>query len=118
MLSLDEDAVVCDLAETYHIFNYKGLPLNTVAVLACGLSNDSRIKRKMTNRRLTLQEALLASAVDKLVLLLWSNTKDAQKERNRPKSILDALEHPQPKVHKTFSSADEFERKRAQLMRS
>ena len=118
MLSLDEDAVICDLAETYHILNYKGLPLQTVAILVCGLSDDSRIKRKMSNRRLKLNDALAAAIVDRLTQLVWFKTEDARKGRNRPKSLLDALEHPPEKTHKTFTSAEDFERKRAQIMRS
>jgi len=118
MISLDEDSLICDFAETYHILNYKGLPLHTVAVLACGLHDDSRIKRKASNRRLTLLESLEAAAVDKLSQLLWTKTKDAEHGRNAPKSILDMLEHPPERQHKTFSSVEAFEKKREMLMRS
>lgn len=118
MINLDEDSLICDFAETYHILDYKQLPLHTVAVLACGLHDDSRIKRKAANRRLTLIETLEAVAVDKLAQLVWSKTKDAERGRNAPKSILDMLEHPQERQHKTFSSVEAFERKREMLMRS
>lgn len=33
MIRADEDALVCDLAETYHIYNYRQLPARQVAVL-------------------------------------------------------------------------------------
>lgn len=117
-MSLDEDAVICDLAETYHILNYKGLPLQLVATLVCGLRDDSRIKLKMSERRLSLSETLMAATLDRLSQLLWLNTEDARKNRNRPKSVLDALEHPPEKAHKTFLSIEDFENKRAQIMRS
>lgn len=117
MIHLDEDSLICDLAETYHILNYKELSPRLVATLSCGLSNDSRIKRKIANRRLTLDEALSAAMVDKLSQILWTKTKDAQHNRNRPKSILDALENPPEKVYKSFSSIEEFERRRAELLK-
>ena len=117
MINLDEDSLICDLAETYHILNYKELSPSLVATLSCGLSNDSRIKRKISDRRLTLEEALLAATVDKLSQLLWTKTKDAQRGRNRPKSLLDALEKPPEKVYKSFSSIEEFERKRAEILK-
>lgn len=43
MIRLDEDAVICDLAETYGVLNYRELPLQTVATLASGLHADARI---------------------------------------------------------------------------
>ena len=118
MLSLDEDLLICDFAETYKIYDLRGLPLSTVAILACGLSDDSRIKRKLANKKLTLEQTLLASMVDRLSLLLWLKTEDARKRINKPKSVLEMLEYPPQKQYKSFSSVDEFERKRAQLLRS
>ena len=117
MINLDEDALICDLAETYHILNYKELSPSLVATLSCGLSNDSRIKRKIADRKLTLEETLTAAMLDKLSQILWTRTKDAQHGRNRPKSILDALENPPQKMYKSFSSIEEFERKRAELLK-
>ena len=118
MINLDEDALICDLAETYHVLNYKGLPLSLAATLSCGLSEDSRIKRKIAKRRLTLNDALLAATVDKLNQILWTKTEDARRGRNKPQSILDMLEHPAERQHQTFSSIEAFERRRAQIMRS
>lgn len=117
-MRLDEDAVICDLAETYHILDYQGLPLRLVATLVCGLSDDSRIKRKVIKRRLTLSESLQAAIVDRLGQLVWFNTEDARRGRNRPASILNLLEDPPERKHKTFSSVESFERRRAELMRS
>lgn len=34
MLNLSEDALICDFAETYHIYDYRSLPLRLVATLA------------------------------------------------------------------------------------
>ena len=118
MINLDEDSLICDLAETYHILNYKGLSLRLVATLSNGLSEDSRIKRKISNRRLSLDTALQAATLDRLTQLLWSRTEDARHGRNKPPSVLDMLEHPAERQHKSFNSIESFERKRAQIMRS
>jgi len=47
MIHTDEDALICDLAETYHIFNYRELPPSLAATLSVGLKDDSRIKKEV-----------------------------------------------------------------------
>lgn len=117
MIELDEDALICDLAETYHIYHYRQLPLYEVAVFAYGLGEDSRIKMKLFNQRVSHDTLLLASAVDRLTLLLWTKTKDGQKGVNRPKSIVDTL---LGKVKESrqmaFHSSKEFEQMRKKLL--
>ena len=44
MVASDEDALICDFAETYHILDYKALPLKLRATLASGLRDSSRSK--------------------------------------------------------------------------
>lgn len=119
MIHLDEDLLICDLAETYHVLDYRGLPPKLVAVLCSGLSDNSRIKRKVAGRKLNLEQYLLAALVDRASLLVWSKTKDAQKGLNKPKSLLDVLENSKQKdnAYKGFDSIEEYERKRAELMR-
>lgn len=117
MIRLDEDALICDLAETYHVLNYRELSPKLVAVLCSGLSPDSRIKRKIVKRKNTLEDCLLAMLVDRVSLLVWSKTEDGQKNRNRPKSILKALEEePSESKYTGFNTIDDFERKRAELL--
>lgn len=84
----DHDAFVCDLAETYGIFNYRALPADLLATLAVGLREDSRIKMRLSGGKVTRNEMLLAAAVDRLSLLVWFLSKEGTE---RPKSILDAL---------------------------
>ena len=91
MIQTDEDSLICDLAETYGIYDYKRLPLKLVASLAVGLRDDSRIKMKLSGSKASTNIILLASIVDRLSLLIWMQTKDAEKGRNRPKSLLDMM---------------------------
>lgn len=45
MLTLDEDALICDLAQVYGVLDHEALPPWKVAALAKGLSGSSRIKQ-------------------------------------------------------------------------
>ena len=121
MIALDEDALVCDLAETYQIYDYKQLPLNQVAVFAYGLRNDSRIKQMMSDQIVPLETTLLASIVDRLSLSLWLQTKDGQKGVNRPASIADQLikrdkSENDGKDYLVFESGEDFENYRKALL--
>ena len=121
MIALDEDALVCDLAETYQIYDYKQLPLNQVAVFAYGLRDDSRIKQIMSDQIVPLETTLLASIVDRLSLSLWLQTKDGQKGVNRPASIADQLikrdkSENDGKDYLVFESGEDFENYRKALL--
>lgn len=92
MIHIDKDALECDLAETYRIYDMYGLPCSKVALFSCGLREDSRIKMKINNQNVSLSQTLLASIVDRLSLLCWLNSDDGRTGKNRPKSLLDALQ--------------------------
>lgn len=70
MISLDEDAMICDFAETYHIYDYRNIPASLAATLAAGLRDDSRIKIKMSDRRGSVNTIILAGIMDRLSVLL------------------------------------------------
>ncbi len=121
MIALDEDALICDLAETYQIYDYKQLPLYQVAVFAYGLRDDSRIKQIMSDQIVPLETTLLASIVDRLSLSLWLQTKDGQKGVNRPASIADQLikrdkSENDEKDYLVFESGEDFENYRKALL--
>jgi len=118
MLDLDEEALICDLAETYGIFDMESLPVQTVATLSIGLRGDSRIKLAAAGRKVGTTDALLATIADYLAMIFWTKTKDGQKGRNRPKSIREALENGNKKDNEIvgFESVEEFERAREALL--
>lgn len=91
MLAADKDALICDLAETYHIYDYRGLPVNTLAALACGLEPGSRSKRRLAGTDVNPDTLLLAVIADRLGLLVWAKTEDGRAGRNRPRSLAEAL---------------------------
>lgn len=119
MIEIDEPALICDLAETYQIYDYRRLPPTMVAVFSCGLGPESRIKMKLSGQKVPLDTLLMAGINDRLSLLLWAKTKDGQKGKNRPESLVDALTgEKQVKTDEivSFDSGEEFEKSRAKLL--
>lgn len=118
MMVTDEDALLCDLAETYHIYDIKSLPILTVATFSIGLKGDSRIMRKMANMPIDTNTVLLASILDRLSFIAWSKTKDGQKGRNRPESVLNKLLNGDTKPerdYEVYESGEEFMERLNQL---
>lgn len=119
MIRLDEDALTCDLAETYQIYDYKQLPVSKAAVFACGLRNDSRIKTKASGQSVPINTLLLAGISDRLSALIWFQTEDGQKGRNRPTMLVDFLtgKSETSKDIVVFASGKDFEKTRNELVK-
>lgn len=112
MLERDEDALICDFAETYHIHDIYAMDCQHIATLAAGLRDDSRIKLKHSGLRISPELFALAVAADKLSTLVWFQTRDGQKGRNRPPSILKMLSEDKENKEETrsFRSGEDFMR--------
>lgn len=122
MIDTDEDALICDLAETYQIYDYRQLPPKMVAVFSHGLKNDSRIKMKLSNQTLLIDTLLKASIADSLKTLVWFQTEDGQKGKNRPASLISLLTNSNRTDNEindviVFNSGEDFEKQRKQLMK-
>ncbi len=116
MVALDEDALICDLAETYGVYDYRALPLQTVATLGLGLSYNSRIKQRMAGITVPFDTFLLAQVVDNLSLLCWLNSEDGAKNRNRPPLISAKLRVVEDKDTGQFADPSDFELARMRLL--
>lgn len=117
MIATDESALICDFAETYHIYDYKSLPLSRVAIFAVGLRENSRIRMKINNMKYTLETMLMASAVDRLSNMVWMQTKDGVNGINRPKSILSSLlKEEVANDIESFSTPEDFEKRRNEIL--
>ena len=110
MSCVDEEALICDLAETYHIYDYKSLSCKTVAIFSSGLRDDSRIKMKLNGFEITQEQMLMAAILDNTSMITWLNTADAEKGINRPKSILKKLMNVEEKPVMSFESGEEFDK--------
>lgn len=119
MIKVDENALICDLAETYHVYNYRQLPPFQVAIFAIGLREDSRIKMKLSGSKVTPETMLLAGILDRLSILVWQKTEDGAKGRNKPKSVLDILTDKNKESDvSAFTSGKEFEEERNRLIKA
>lgn len=96
--------MICDLAETYGIYDYKALPPSTVAVLAIGLRDNSRVKMKLSGMKLTLEQSLMALILDNVRLSMWRG------KGSKPKSIYKELTTDKQKDElRRFNSSEEFD---------
>ncbi len=116
MIDMGEDLLKCDMAETYHIYitdwYSPPFPISYLADLAAGLSDNSRIRRKLSGQRLTIEQALQTFIIDKLSVMIWQNTKDGHKGRNFPESVyrkLSGLDDKKKDELKAFKTVEEFE---------
>lgn len=121
MLAADRDALVCDLAETYHVLDMTALPVPLLATLAAGLRGDSRIRMKLAGERERVSTILLAAMLDRLTALCWMQTRDGARGRNRPPSVLEAIggkdesEQQQAARPVAYDSPADFDRAWAEL---
>lgn len=90
-METDESALICDLAETYHIYDYRSLPLRTVATFSVGLRENSRIKMSMAGIKYTFDTVILAAILDNLNMRAWAMSEDGQSGINKPQSIVSKI---------------------------
>lgn len=118
MMRVDCDALECDLAETYHVFDMRKLDLLTAARLAAGLRDTSRIKQKISGRGLDLTSQILAIIFDALQIIIWQRSKEGTE---KPESLYEKLTNtnePKPESESdvvTFDSAEDFEKAWAEI---
>lgn len=117
MIGTDEDMLVCDLAETYGILNYRSLPARTVATLSCGLRDSSRIKMKLAGEKLSFEQVLLINAYDRLNWLCWSKTKPAQDGERPPASLFERIMGMEEPESFGFATGEEYEKYRESILR-
>ena len=112
-----EEELICDMAETYHVLNWRELPLRTAAILASGLHEDCRSLRKLRGQKVRGDELWQLAVLDELRLLFWSRTKDAEKGKNQPKSLLRAAMDQEEQSQVTgFQTQEEFEVRRRKII--
>ena len=120
MIEFDEDALICDLAETYQIYDYRSLPVKLVATLSAGLREDSRIKMAAAELPAKQDTLLLATIADRVEAFRYGFTEDASKGKNRPTSLVDTLfgkekENTSKSGIVGFGSVEDFEAAMAQF---
>lgn len=117
-MDLDEDALICDLAETYHILDYRSLPVQLVATLSVGLRADSRIKLLASGSRVSIDTLLLAAIADRVEMFRYGFSEAAAKGRKPPALFMDILAggtNTNARGVTSFGSSDDFERALARI---
>ena len=111
MINIDKNALLCDLAETYHIYDYRSLPLHMVGIFACGLREDSRIMMKVMGVKVNTIQTLLALIADNTRLIAWLQSSDGEKGINRPKPLLAMMSEEKYSENniETFENGQQFD---------
>lgn len=112
MIEEGEDDLICDLAETYGIFDYKSLPVQLVAVFSYGLREDARIWKKLTEVR-NIDREIMVSILDNLNWLVWAQTEDGANNRNKPESLYKKLygkESDKQSEVESYTSPEEYKK--------
>ena len=114
MLSTDREALLCDMAETYHVYSMRALPVETLATLACGLRDDSRIKLKISGLKYIPPFMSLVYIHDIFSQVYHDTDNDAPVFQ-----LSDVMRNKVQKEPETlgFDTPEEFEAERARYMR-
>lgn len=115
-MNFDENALICDLAETYHILDYRSHSVQLIATLSAGLRENSRIKLRISEMPVSQETLLLATIADRVEMFRYGFAD--QKKNDAPVSIVETLygnTKKNTKGVKGFDTADEFESALAKL---
>lgn len=116
MLATDRNAVICDLAETYNIYDYERVPGRLLGILVAGLGENTRIGKKINGVRGTVTEVLLAQILDGVRFLCWAQTEDGKKGKHRPASVASEFFVSEDKNKTKSVSIDDFEKIREKII--
>lgn len=114
-MNQNPDALECDMAETYGVFDIYSLPLRKLATLACGLRENARINMELSGTKIDIQTMLLALLADKTAEMCWLNSVEGAQGVNHPPSIYRAIMDPtkeekeQESEVMTFRTPEEYE---------
>lgn len=106
--------MICDLAETYHIYDYKRVPGRLLGTLVAGLGVNSRVSQKLAGLEAPMDTVLTALLVDEVrnVTRMLGGVKDKEK----PLSERFFTNSAPVREELTFKTGADFERERARLL--
>jgi hypothetical protein len=98
--------MICDLAETYQIYDYERVPARTLGILVSGLRHDSRVEMAKRGEDYPLDSMLLASIVDSVNTLIYGFF---MKKSDKPDSFVELLTRKDSEGQiEPFESGEEF----------
>lgn len=115
LLARHKNAFICDLAETYQIYDWRQIPIRTLGILAAGLRYNSRVVLEESGEDYPLDTLILASIADTTRYLLYS--LGAKKGDPLPPSIVESLRNePDEKEEQTYLTGDDFQAAREAIL--
>lgn len=119
MMHTGEDELFCDLAEVYGVLDPRALGARRLAMLANGLPDGARVRRKQSGALAGMDTVLLAHLVDLLGLLCWQigGAKEGQRPASFAAQLLGMPDTPDAQDVYGFDSAADFEAARAQILK-
>ena len=117
MRAVDEAALICDFAQFYNIYDFDQVPLRKQAILACGLPEDARMIRKMTNQKISTDKLLMMACIDAVRDFHYQYVvaHSKKKKPQRPKSLLSVLQEKKKEVV-GYDSEEEFEAAKRKIL--
>lgn len=108
--------MICDLAQFYNIHDYESLDKVRLSIYVNGLPEESRVKRKLSGLKFSLDTIIRAGILDRLSLLLYSFA--GKKGSKSPESITDILlgKKNEEKKARAYMSGKEFEERRREIL--
>lgn len=106
-LDSDEDLLICDFAEYYHVYDYKAIDIDLASTLAAGLRPNSRSYMKIHGIKANLTESLAASIDDELRAIIYMLSG---KKNRKPEFIANRIIFGEPErtEYEKFRSPEEF----------
>ena len=116
MRVVHEDALICDFAQFYHIYDIDSLDVRTAAILMSGLPKESRLVKELTGNKPDQETLLMASILDTARSIEYAVFQaHSKKKLKRPQSVVKKLlgidTEDEQKHHydvRGFETAEEF----------
>lgn len=86
------DALICDFAQFYHVYDINSLDVRTAAILMSGLPKESRLVRELTGNKPDQETLLMASILDTARNIEYAVFQSHSKKKlKRPQSVVKKL---------------------------
>lgn len=118
MLKMDEEAVICDMAETYKVLDMYSLPLFLFATLACGLPKNSRIMTRLSGVNVPFNDMILGRLLDTVSYVLYTLQVLGGAKPQEPKSVVEAMIGVSNGKEASFMTREDFEKERKLIMKT
>lgn len=105
----------------YQIHEYRQFPAPYIAILSKGLNSDSRIKKQYSGIDVSEDMLIKSLIYDRLSLLVWFQSEDGAKGRNKPVSLYEHFTNQTNSKNKQisgFETSEDFELKRKLILQS